>query len=132
MITENIRIPLEKYITGIVQKAKHKMLAIYCMPDHCHIFIGLNPKQSISDLTREIKSNSSKWINENKLTKAKFQWQNRFGAFSYTKELIPVVANYIQTQPQHHRKTTFQQEYFKFLRDHQIDFDSKYIFTELV
>tara|TARA_R110002096_G_scaffold86990_3_gene199798 strand:- start:25521 stop:25883 length:363 start_codon:yes stop_codon:yes gene_type:complete len=95
VIKDDIRIPLEKYISGIISNNKHKLLAIYCMPDHCHILVGLNPSQSLSDLARDIKSNSTKWLNENKYTEYKFQWQEGYGAFSYARSQLDTVVNYI-------------------------------------
>ena len=76
---------LYEYITGIVQQHKHKMIIINGMPDHLHIVIGMRPTQSLSDLMQDIKGNSSKWINDNRLVKGKFQWQESYGAFSYGK-----------------------------------------------
>ncbi len=131
VIKDDIRIPLEKYISGIISNNKHKLLAIYCMPDHCHILVGLNPSQSLSDLARDIKSNSTKWLNENKYTEYKFQWQEGYGAFSYAKSQLDTVVNYILNQPEHHYKKTFKEEYLDFLLKFNIQYDSKYLFNWL-
>ena len=128
LIREEIREELQKYITGIVQNRKNKMLAIYCMPDHVHILVGLNPDVSISSLARDIKANSSKFINENKLIKGKFSWQEGFGAFSYSKSAYPAVINYINNQPEHHRIKTFKEEYLALLAEFDIDYYEKYLF----
>lgn len=130
-IHNEIRNNIEKYITGIIQNNGHKLLAIYCMPDHCHIFVGLNPVQSISDLTRDIKSNSSKWVNEQKFIPYRFSWQEGYGAFSYAKSQKDIVIKYILNQPKHHRKKTFREEYFEFLRKFEIEYDEKYLFEWL-
>ena len=127
-VTEEIRVPLEKYMTGIIQNNKHKMLAIYCMPYHCHILVGLHPAQSISDLVRDIKSNTAKWINENKHTPSKFNWQEGYGAFSYAKSQLDVVVKYILNQPTHHRRKTFKEEYLNFLEKFNVEYDHKYLF----
>ena len=127
-ITEDKRVPLEKYISGIIQNNKHKMLAIYCMPDHCHILVGLHPTQSISDLARDIKSNSAKWLNDNQRTNCKFNWQEGYGAFSYAKSQLDVVVNYILNQPSHHHKKTFKEEYIDFLKKFNVEFDNQYLF----
>ena len=74
MIQEDWEERLHKYITGIVQNNEHKMLAINSVPDHLHLFIGLSPKQSISDMMRLVKGDSSEFINNNKFTKRKFNW----------------------------------------------------------
>lgn len=104
------------------------MLAINNMPDHMHLFIGLNPIQSISDFMRTIKSDSSEWININKLTPHKFQWQEGYGAFSYSKSQIDGVIKYIINQQEHHKKISFIDEYKKMLVNFNIDFDERYIF----
>ena len=128
LIQENIRIALEKYITGIIQEYRRKLLAIYCMPDHSHVFLGLQPNQSVSDLARLMKTNSSKWLNSQKKLRIKFSWQKGFGAFSYAKSQKDQVIRYILNQPLHHQKKTFQEEYLDFLRKFEVDYDEKYVF----
>ena len=130
-INEEARVPLEKYITGIIKNNNHRMLAIYCMPDHCHILIGLNPKQSISDAARDIKSNSAKWLNEQNVLKSNFNWQEGYGAFSYSKSQLDTVVNYIRNQPEHHKVKTFKEEYFDFLEKFNVQYDHQYLFTWL-
>ena len=131
LISEKIREKLEKYICGIVTNKKSKPLAIYCNPDHTHVFIGLHPSVSVSDMARDIKANSSKWINEEKLIKGKFSWQEGFGAFTYSKSQIDSVVKYILNQPEHHKKLTFREEYIDFLKKFEIDYDEKYLFNWL-
>lgn len=131
LISERIREPIEKYICGIIKNKKSKPLAIYCNPDHLHVLIGLHPSISVSDIGRDIKSNSSKWINKNKMIMGKFQWQEGFGAFSYSKSQIDNVVKYILNQPIHHKKTTFKEEYLLLLEKYEIEFDDKYLFDWL-
>ncbi len=131
LIKEDIRIDLQKYISGIVANQNPKLLAIYIMPDHTHILLGLNPKDSISDLVRTIKSNASKWINDTKLVKHRFQWQEGYGAFTYGQSQIPTVIKYILNQKEHHQKKTFKEEYSDFLEKFNIDHDEKYLFDWL-
>ena len=119
---------LRLYISAIVQNHNHKMLAINNMPDHLHFFVGLNPVQSISDMLRIVKSESSLWINEERLTKSKFNWQDGYGAFSHSVSQINQVVQYIHTQQEHHGKHTFLEEYVKMLKDFKIDYDERYIF----
>jgi putative transposase len=121
---------LYKYITGVIQKYDHKLLTINGMPDHVHIFFGMRPTQSLSDLIQDVKGGSSKWINEKKFIKAKFEWQEGFGAFSYSKSQASRVIAYIQNQETHHRKITFLDEYKKFLEKFEVDYDERYIFKE--
>jgi REP element-mobilizing transposase RayT len=119
---------LYKYITGIIQAYDHKLLAINGMPDHLHIFFGMRPIQSLSDLMQNIKQDSSKWINQKKFIKEKFEWQSGFGAFSYSKSQASSVINYVHNQESHHRKIRFQDEYKKFLEKFEIAYDERYIF----
>jgi REP element-mobilizing transposase RayT len=100
------------------------------MPDHVHMLVGFRPSESISVFMQDVKANSSRWINEHKLSFGKFEWQEGYGAFSYSKEQIPKVATYIQNQEEHHKTTSFLQEYVGFLREFEIDYDAKFIFTE--
>ena len=119
---------LRKYITGIVQKKNHKMIAINGMPDHLHIFVGLHPTQSVSDLMKAVKGDSSEWINNNKLVKCKFRWQEGFGAFSYGRSQIDRVYKYIMDQKKHHEKKTFIDEYMELLEKFGVDYDPRYVF----
>jgi len=120
---------LHKYITGIFQNNKHKMIQINSVADHIHLFVGIKPDQCISALIQNVKTESSKWINENQLTHKKFEWQRGFGAFSYSKKDIKTVINYIINQEAHHSKTKFTDEYREYLNEYKIEWDEKYIFT---
>lgn len=123
---------LFKYITGIVQKKDHKMLQINGMPDHIHMLFGMRPIQSISDLMKQVKQDSSKWINHQGLVNGRFSWQAGYGAFSYSRSQLPQVIKYIQNQEQHHKKKTFQEEYLEFLDKFDVDYDERYIFKQIV
>lgn len=123
---------LYKYMTGVIQNHDHKLLAINGMPDHVHILVGMRPTQSISDLLQDIKGDSSKWINNNRLVRGKFQWQEGYGAFSYSKSHVPAVIQYIQNQEIHHKKKTFIEEYLEFLEKFEIEYDSRYIFKPVL
>ena len=120
---------LYRYISRIIQNKGHKLLAINGMPDHVHILFGLRPNQSLSSLLQDIKSNSSKWINENRLVPGKFSWQEGFGAFSYSKSQISRVAAYIQNQKEHHKTQSFIEEYLQFLEKFEVPYDERYIFN---
>lgn len=119
---------LYRYITGIVQNKGQKMIAINGMSNHIHLFIGMKPDSSISDLVREIKKSSTNFINENRLSTSKFQWQEGFGAFSYGHSQIDVVAKYVMNQKEHHKTKTFQDEYTEFLKKFQVDYNENYLF----
>jgi putative transposase len=130
LITKDIKERVHQYITGIIQNNKHKMIEINSMPDHLHMFFGMRPHQSLSDLMRIVKGDSSEWINSQKLTSSLFRWQEGFGGFSYEKSSINRVATYIQNQEKHHQKKTFLQEYKEFLDRFEIEYDERYIFKE--
>ena len=128
LIHKNHREELHKYITGIVQKRGQKMLSVFCMPDHAHLLTGMKPSISISDLVRDVKAGSSKFINENKWMKGKFNWQEGFGAFSYSRSQIDTVINYILRQEEHHKKRTFKDEYIELLKKFEVEYDEQYLF----
>jgi putative transposase len=132
LISKNWSEALHKYITGILKTHKHKMIAINSMPDHLHMFFGLHQTQSISDCIEMVKKNSSKWINANKLTPVHFNWQDGFGAFSYEKEKISIIANYIENQEEHHKKITWREEFIKELKEFHVDYDERYIFKDSI
>ncbi len=127
-ITEEYRQPVQKYISGIIANKNQKLYAIFCMPDHTHIFVSILPNLSISDLVRDIKSNSTTWIKSLFPSLKLFAWQEGFGAFSYSKSQADNVVNYIIHQPNHHRRKTFKEEYIEFLKAFDISFDNKYLF----
>lgn len=119
---------LYKYISGIVKNKKQKMLAINGMPDHIHFLIGMKPSCCLSDLVREIKKSSNEFINEKEFSKFKFQWQEGYGAFSYSHSALNNVIAYINKQKEHHRKQTFREEYKDFLTKFQIEHKDEYLF----
>jgi putative transposase len=119
---------LYKYISGIVQNKKSKMLAINGMSDHIHIFIGYKPSISIPDLIKDIKVASALWINNNNLSRLKFNWQEGYGAFSYSQSHIGGVCQYIANQETHHQKKTFGEEYVEILNQFNIHYEKQYLF----
>jgi putative transposase len=122
---------LYKYISGIVKHKGQKMIVINGMPDHIHFLIGMKPTCCLSDLIREIKKSSNEFINEKRFVNRRFQWQEGFGAFSYSHSSLDNVISYIQNQKQHHTHRTFQEEYKDFLYKFQVEFDEKHLFTWL-
>jgi putative transposase len=119
---------LEKYITGIVQNHKHKILAINSMPDHMHILVGYYLNQLIPDLVEEIKTSSNSWIRVKRLTKFKFEWQKGYGAFTNSQSQIDNVVRYILSQEDHHRKKLFKEEYLEMLEKNDVVFAQEYLF----
>lgn len=131
MISSQWKEELYRYITGIIQNNGHKMLAINGMPDHLHVFFGMRPVQSLSDLMQDIKGDSSKWINHNKFIRSHFSWQEGYGAFSYSKSHVENVIRYIKDQEVHHHKKTFLEEYVDFLKKFGVPYDERYLFNPL-
>jgi putative transposase len=128
LVKESFRDELEKIICGIVTNHKCKTYAIYCNPDHTHLFVGMHPNITPSKLMEQVKSGSSKWLNDKKYLPYKFSWQDGFGAFSYSRSHINNVVQYVINQPEHHKKQTFKEEYLLFLEKFEIEYKEKYLF----
>lgn len=122
---------LHRYITGLVQNRKAKMLAVHCMPDHIHLFVGFNPSVLISDFVKEIKVESNEFINTKKWLSKKFNWQNGYGVFSYSRSQISNVISYIANQEKHHQSKSFRQEYHLLLSKFAISFEEQRLFEFL-
>lgn len=128
LISNKWKTDLHKYIAGIVQGKDQKSIIVNGAADHIHAFVGMKPSIAISDLMRDIKNNSSNFINDNHLVSGHFSWQTGYGAFSYSKSHVENVFNYILHQEEHHKQQSFRQEYFDFLQAFGIPFDEKYLF----
>jgi putative transposase len=128
LIAQSWKDELHKYISGIITNKEQKSIIVNGMPDHIHAFIGLRPSMKISDLVRDIKNNSSNFINDRKFVKGRFSWQEGYGAFSYSHSHIENVYNYILHQEEHHKKRTFREEYLDLLQKFDIEFNEKYLF----
>jgi len=128
LIMESWKDDLHKYIAGIIKGKNQKPIIVNGMPDHIHAFIGLKPPMPISDIVRDIKNNSSNFINDKGLVPGHFSWQEGYGAFSYSHSHINKVFQYILNQEQHHMKKTFRQEYIGFLKKFEIEYDERYLF----
>ncbi|OAQ41886.1 transposase [Pedobacter psychrophilus] len=128
ILNKNFREELFKYMSGILKNNNAFPLAIGGWTDHVHVFFELPPNLNISDLMRDLKANSSKWINENKFLKGKFNWQEGFGAFSYSRSQRHQVINYIINQEKHHSNKTFREEYLELLKNFEIEFKQEYVF----
>ncbi len=119
---------LFEYMAGIIRQETEYCLAVGGWKDHVHIFYEQSPSQCTSDVLRAVKANSSKWINDQSLTKEKFAWQAGYGAFSHAKSQRNDVIQYVMNQHDHHQKETFQKEYVGILNNFEIEFDPKYLF----
>ncbi|HET6994722.1 MAG TPA: IS200/IS605 family transposase [Chitinophagaceae bacterium] len=131
MIAEQWKHQLHKYISSIIQNHQHKMISINSMPDHLHMLFGMRPQQSLADLMRIVKGDSSEWINKKKFATSLFRWQDGYGGFSYQKSSISTVAAYIENQELHHKKISFADEYRQLLKEFEIEYDEQYIFRPL-
>ncbi|HMV25518.1 IS200/IS605 family transposase [bacterium] len=132
LIPDNHKIELYKYMTGIIQNKGHKLLAINGMPDHVHFLIGYDPHEALSALVKEVKRCSTNFINEKGWIKGRFSWQEGYGAFSYAKSQLNTVCRYIENQEQHHKKQTFREEYVALLKRYEINYDERYVFSNVM
>ena len=128
LIKKDWKNEMEKYITGIAQNHRHKMLAVGSMPDHIHILTGYNVNQLIPDLVEEIKTSTNEWMKEKKLSKFKFDWQKGYGAFTHSRSEIDHVVKYILLQEEHHKKRSFKEEYLEMLEKNEVIFSNEYLF----
>ena len=128
LIKPSFREEVERYMTGIIQKKKHKLLAIYLMPDHAHILIGQNPNITLSETVNVLKTETNNFIKEKKLSPFRFAWQEGYGAFSHSRSDLDSVVKYILNQPEHHKKRTFREDYLAFLKRYEVDFEEQYLF----
>jgi len=128
LIRPEFKTELNKYIGGIFRNQDQKLLAINGMSDHIHIFFSMKPTINLSHFVRDIKSDSSTFINENKLSKFKFHWQGGYGAFSYAHSQKDQVIKYVMNQEKHHEKKTFRQEYLELLNRFEVKYNEKYLF----
>jgi len=128
LIQPDFKEELYKYITGIVKNQGQKLISINGMSDHVHILIGLRPAMALADLVKEIKSDSTNFINKKKWVHGRFSWQEGYGAFSYGHSQLDTIIRYIQNQEKHHSRRSFRDEYLSLLRKFDIGFEEKYVF----
>jgi len=128
IITRNFRDRLHEYIAGIINNKKNYSLAVNGYKDHVHAFFELKPSLALSDVIRDIKANSTNWINENQFVLGHFSWQEGYGAFSYSRSQRDKVIRYIMEQEKHHASKTFSEEYLELLRKFDIPFEDNYVF----
>ena len=128
LLDKQWRDELFKYMAGIIKGKNQKPIIVNGVGDHVHVFMGLKPTVTLSDLIRDIKNNSSNYINDNGLVKGKFSWQEGYGAFSYAHSQLDNVYKYILNQEEHHRKRKFKDEYLAILQEFEIPFDDRYLF----
>ena len=128
LIPKEHKAELHGYIMGIVKNKKQTIIQLNSMPDHVHILVGITPDTAISDLVRDIKAHSSKFINKKRWVVGRFEWQEGFGAFSYAQSQLGDVVNYIKNQERHHIRKTFREEYLEILKRFNVNYDERYVF----
>lgn len=121
---------LYRYISAIIANKNQKLMIMNGMPNHIHLLLGTRPDCNLSDLIRDVKASSSKWINEKNWLRTQFRWQAGFGAFTVSYSDVKRVINYIENQEKHHENKTFTEECLDFLKENEIDFKYEYIFKE--
>jgi putative transposase len=119
---------LFKYIGGIFREKNQKLLAIGGIADHIHLLFGLRPNIAISDLIRDVKASSSGFVNKKRFVRGRFQWQEGFGAFSYSRSQLDAVVKYVLNQEKHHAKRSFKDEYIGLLDRFEVDYEDRYLF----
>jgi putative transposase len=119
---------LYEYVGGIIRSKKGHLIEIGGVEDHLHLLVNLSPTISVSDAIRDIKANASKWVNDLPTYRSRFEWQKGYGAFTVSYSQIDRLRRYIQNQRDHHRTTTFAEEYIELLKRHGIEFDPKFLF----
>ncbi|HRN35243.1 MAG TPA: IS200/IS605 family transposase [Saprospiraceae bacterium] len=128
VITKDFREELHKYMAGILKGDNIFPLAVGGWKDHMHILFELPTSRTVADIIQNLKSVSSKWINERRLVGGKFNWQNGYGCFSYTRDQRDYLIKYIQSQEQHHKIKTFEEEYLELLQEFKIEYNPQYLF----
>ncbi|WP_417939042.1 IS200/IS605 family transposase [Flavobacterium sp. RS13.1] len=132
VIEEEWRSKLLGVIGNLINESGCKTIIVNGVEDHIHCLLALKPTISISELMKTIKAKCSKYINDNKLTKSKFSWQEGYGAFSYSQSQIDSFYKYIENQKEHHKKQDFKDEYLNFLNKFNIQYEQKYVFEALL
>jgi REP-associated tyrosine transposase len=118
---------LHAYMGGIVRNRKGELLAAGGIPDHIHLLLRLAADRSISDVVRDIKSNSSGWLHDRGVRP--FAWQDGYGAFTLSPSAIPSVTAYINNQLEHHRRESFRDEFLVMLHEHEVEYEEKYLWS---
>lgn len=113
------------YMGGIVRERKGVPLIINGPADHVHLLMSLPATESIAELLRVVKTNSSRWVHEHFPVQKQFAWQAGYAAFSVSGSRAAEVTAYISAQQEHHRRVSFQEEFLTFLRKSGIAYDAR-------
>jgi len=126
VIDEQIRERLYAYMGGVIGERKSVLLSAGGMPDHVHLLVSFGREWCVSDMVRDVKASSSRWIHET-FDRRAFAWQAGYGAFSVSYSSLDSVKSYLARQQEHHAKRSFQDEFREFLRKHDIEYDERYV-----
>ena len=126
------RSKVQGVIGNLINETGCKTIIVNGVEDHMHCFLGLRPVVSVSELMKTVKAKSSKYINDHKMTKERFEWQEGYGVFSYRQRDVDQIYKYIQNQEEHHQKQSFREEYQDLLKEFEIGYEEQYIFKELI
>lgn len=132
VLKKEFRSKVQGVIGNLINESGGKTLIVNGVEDHMHCFMGLKPAVSVSEAMKVVKAKSSKYINDNRLTPERFEWQRGFGVFSYHRRDFDMIFNYIRNQEAHHRKETFRVEYVRLLDEFEIEYDEEYLFHDLM
>ena len=124
---ERIRRDLEAYMAGTLRQCESPIAFVKSVPDHVHIFCSLSKNIAACKLVEEVKTSSSKWIKTKGPVFQDFQWQTGYGIFSVSPSNEEAVRDYIANQEEHHRQSTFQEEFRRILKKHKVEFDERYV-----
>ena len=132
MMEKSWRSQLCGVIGNLINETNCKTIIVNGVEDHIHCFLGLRPVVSVSELMKTMKAKSSKYVNDHKLTAARFEWQEGYGVFSYSQNDIDTVYKYIQHQEEHHKVHTFRNEYLDLLKEFKVEYDEQYLFQATI
>lgn len=132
VLKNEIRSEVQGVIGNLINENGGKTLIVNGVEDHMHCFIGMKPAVSVSEMMKSVKAKSSKYINDNNLTPAHFEWQKGYGIFSYHRRDFDLIFNYIRNQEEHHKKESFRDEYIRLLHEFEIDYDERFLFYDLM
>ncbi len=124
---DNFREGVWRYMAGIANNLEGHALRVGGYIDHAHLLLRIPSKVAVAEFVRQLKASTSKHINEEKNALLKFHWQDGYGAFTVSRSKVDAVVAYIDCQMEHHRGRTFQDEYLKMLADHEVEYDSRYL-----
>ncbi len=132
VIQKDWKYALYGVIGNLINENGGKLIIVNGVEDHIHCFAEIKPAVSVSELMKKVKARSSKYINDRGLTPVRFEWQEGYGVFSYSRSQIKNVYRYILNQEEHHKKQTFKEEYIHILEEYDVEYDDRYVFQELI